>query len=214
MELEDMKRKLILDLELLGIRERKVLDAIRKVRRENFVLESSRESAYENIALGIIKGQTISQPYTVAKMLELLDLNEGEKVLEIGAGSGYNAALIKTIVGAKGEVYSLEIIRELCNLARDNLKKEGIKGVNVLNRDGYGGVAEKAPFDKIIITAAAPAIPKTLLEQLNSNGGILLAPIGSTEHGQIMTKIVKRGGDLKTTKHGEFMFVPMVGRGF
>lgn len=200
------KEGLIRKLRIHGISE-KTIDAINRVNRENFILSQLRDNAYDNVALPILSSQTISQPYTVAFMIDLLELKEGEKVLEIGAGSGYNAAVISKIIGKEGRVYSLEIIEELEQFAKDNLKKENIETVSVIVSDGHEGYEKEAPFDKIIVTAGSEDIPEKLFEQLR-DGGIMVIPINSGSGFQTMTKIVKKGNKPIKSEHGLFAFVP------
>jgi len=160
--------------------------------------------ADEDTALPIVAEQTISQPSTVVSMLDALEVGTGMKVLEIGAGSGYNAALLSKL--AK-KVYSIERIKELVELARKNLKKAGIKNVNVIHADGKKGYAKEAPYDRIIVTAAAKKIPDTLLKQLK-NGGVLLMPVGP-EYGQELIRVRRKGKDYLYEKLGGYMFVPL-----
>jgi len=202
------RTKLINELLEMGIKNEKVINAIRKIPREKFVAEDQKDYAYENIPLSIPSNQTISQPYTVAYMIELLEIKRGNKILEIGTGSGYNATLLKTLAGKNGEVYSIEIIEELNLQAKENLKNAKIKDVNLILGDGNLGYKEKAPFDRIIITAATKHIPKNLIDQLK-DGGIFVAPIEKSGSYQVMTKIIKKDGRLITTEHGFFNFVPM-----
>lgn len=189
---------------------KRVIDAFKKVKREDFVLAAFRSDAYEDVPLPILKEQTISQPTTVAMMLEFLELKQGMKVLEIGAGSGYNAALIAEIVGKEGMVYTTEVIKELAEFAEENLKKAKIKNVQVINTDGSKGWPTNAPYDRIICTAAAPKIPDIYIKQLKE-GGIIVIPIGP-QYGQAMIKGKKIKGKLETNNLGSFMFVPLVGK--
>ncbi len=186
---------------------KELLEAFRKVPREEFVMGTLKYRSYEDIALPIPMGQTISQPTTVMIMLKALDLKKTDKVLEIGTGSAYNAALIAQI--AK-EVYTIEIIPELIEFAKSNLEKTGIKNAYVVLGDGSIGYKKQAPYDKIIITAACPSIPKEIIEQLKE-GGIVVAPVGERFE-QVMIKAVKRNGKLEQEPIGRFMFVPLRGR--
>ncbi len=190
------------------INDKVLLQAFLEIPREKFMLSEYRQYAYEDSAFPTIAGQTISQPSTVMLMSELLQLRPGQKILEIGAGSGYQAAILAKIVGGQGKVYSLEIIPELAEFARKNLKNAGIDNVEVILRDGSKGYEEKAPFDRIIITAATPKIPEPLIEQL-SDKGILLAPVG--KHSQELIKLTKKGKEIKKQKMGQFRFVPLTG---
>ncbi len=192
------------------VSDKRVIDAFKKVKREDFVLAAFRSDAYEDVPLPILKEQTISQPTTVAMMLEFLELKPGLKVLEIGAGSGYNAALIAEIVGKEGFVITTEVIKELAEFAEENLKKAKIKNVKVLHTDGSKGWPTNAPYDRIICTAAAPKIPEVYIKQLKE-GGIIVIPIGP-QYGQSMIKGKKVKGKLETDNLGSFMFVPLVGK--
>ncbi|MGB4853898.1 MAG: protein-L-isoaspartate(D-aspartate) O-methyltransferase [Ignavibacteria bacterium] len=174
MDLNSLKRNdLIKELENSGIKDKNVLKAIANVRREEFVLTEFRRLAYDNTSLPISSNQTISQPYTVAFMTELLEIKPGEKILEIGTGSGYQSAVLREL---SAEVYSVERIFDLYRSASDKLSKLGYT-VHLKNDDGTKGWKEFAPFDKIIVTAGSPKIPKQLLEQLAVNG-LMIIPVG------------------------------------
>lgn len=164
-----------------------VREALRKVDRYDFVPTAEKYSAYANIPLPIGYGQTISQPYIVALMTELLDIRAGHKVLEIGTGCGYQAAVISA---AGARVYSLEIIQSLADAARDRLNRLGYDQVTVLHADGRFGHPEEAPFDGIIVTAAAPHVPPAVVEQLRP-GGRLVIPVGSPWSSQSLCLIEK-----------------------
>lgn len=185
---------------------KEIVDAFKRVKRENFVLEEDKNIAYEDEALAIGYGATISQPSTIAFMLKLLEIKKGMKILEIGAGSGYNSALMSRLVGGKGRIYTLEIVPELAEFARKNLKKERIGNVKAILWDGSLGYSEEAPYDRIIVTAACAFVPEKLLEQLKTNG-ILVAPVG--EYEQEIVKIVKRKNRLERESFGYFRFVPL-----
>ena len=193
------------------VRDKKVLEAFREVRRELFVPSNLAEDAYSDVALPIGYGQTISQPSTVAAMTQALVLKAGMRVLEIGTGSGYQAALLSCIVGPRGRIFTTEIIPELATLARKNLAQAKIKNVRILELDGSEGYAKEAPFDRIIFTAASPEVPLPLLAQLKE-GGILLAPVGSLL-GQHMIRVRKlSGGKRQEENLGEYIFVPLRGK--
>ncbi|MGQ9646043.1 MAG: protein-L-isoaspartate(D-aspartate) O-methyltransferase [Thermodesulfobacteriota bacterium] len=190
-----------------GVKEPRVLAAMLKVERHLFVPKDLHSSAYSDQPLPIGEGQTISQPYIVALMTELLDLKGEEKVLEIGTGSGYQAAILAEL--AK-EVYTIEIIEKLATSAEKLLLELGYKNIKVKAGDGYLGWPEAAPFDAIIVTCAPDHIPKPLVDQLKE-GGRMVIPVG--EFTQELKKIVKRGGKLETTNVIPVIFVPMTGEG-
>lgn len=194
----------------MGIRDERVLQAMREVKRELFVPEQLLVEAYANYPLPIGHQQTISQPYTVAFMLEQLRLEPGQRVLEVGAGSGWNAALIAWLVRPRGSVIATEIISELALNAQANLKRAGVSNVKVVCWDGSLGYEKRAPYDRIIVTAACPKIPGPLTEQL-ADSGILIAPVGSGIFGQEMVRLVKRGDRLEKDSLGMFVFVPLRG---
>jgi protein-L-isoaspartate(D-aspartate) O-methyltransferase len=190
-----------------GVKDPRVLSALRKVERDRFVPEEYLNSAYSDQPLPIGEGQTISQPYIVALMTELLDLKGDEKVLEIGTGSGYQAAILAEL--AK-EVYTIEIVESLASMANKRLLALGYKNIKVKVGDGYLGWPEAAPFDAIIVTAAPDHIPKPLIEQLKE-GGRMVVPVGT--YSQELKKIVKRSGKIGTTDVIPVVFVPMTGEG-
>jgi protein-L-isoaspartate(D-aspartate) O-methyltransferase len=190
-----------------GVKDPRVLSALLKVERHRFVPEKYLDSAYSDQPLPIGEGQTISQPYIVALMTELLELKGNEKVLEIGTGSGYQAAILAEL--AK-EVYTIEIIEPLATRAREKLSELGYQNVTVKAGDGYLGWPEAAPFDAIIVTAAPDHIPKPLIEQLKE-GGRMVLPVGT--HTQELKKIVKRSGKMETIDVIPVLFVPMTGEG-
>ena len=185
------------------INDERLIDAFKKVKREFFVLD--KNEAYEDRALPTLNKQTISQPSTIMMMLQALEINENDKILEIGTGSGYNLALICKLV--KGIAYSLEISKELVEYAENNLKKSRIKNYRIYHRNGYFGLREHAPFDKIIVTAAPMEIPLELIKQLKNNG-IMVVPVG--EYSQKLIKIIKRDDKIIKIDLGDFLFVPMV----
>jgi len=191
------------------VKDKNVLDAFKKVPRENFVMPQYKDMAYDDNPLPIFEKQTISQPTTVVMMLDALELKPGMKVLEIGAGSGYNAALMSEIVGPKGIIITTEIILKLAGFAEKNLKD--YKNVKVLGIDASNGYEKEAPYDRIICTAAAPKINEVLVKQLKE-GGIIVIPVGP-QFGQIMIKGKKSKGELQTQELGEFSFVPLTGKG-
>lgn len=189
-----------------GVKDPEVIRAMEEVDRALFVPDELKEKAYEDGPLPIGEDQTISQPYIVAYMAEQLQLNSGDIVLEVGTGCGYNAAVLSRI--AK-QVYSIEIIEWLTDLAQKNLEKAGIENVSTRCGDGYEGWPEKAPFDAIILTAAPPFIPGPLKQQLKI-GGKLLAPVGKTN--QRLVSIERTGEEsFKERTLLLVSFVPMTG---
>ena len=190
-----------------GVKDPRVLSALLKVERHRFVPEEYLGSAYSDQPLPIGEGQTISQPYIVALMTELLELKGNEKVLEIGTGSGYQAAVLAEL--AK-EVYSIEIIEPLASTARNRLLELGYQNIKVKAGDGYLGWPEAAPFDAIVITCAPDHIPEPLIEQLQE-GGRMVLPVGA--YTQELKKIVKRSGKIQTADIIPVVFVPMTGDG-
>lgn len=191
------------------ISNKKVIEAFKKIDRRIFVPEELKEQAYDDIPLPIGFGATISQPTTIAIMTQALELKKGMKVLEIGTGSGYQSAIISSIIGRKGEVISIEIVPELASLAKKNLKKAGITNVEVINADGSKGYEKEAPYDRIIITAASPEIPRHLLKQLKKKG-IIVVPVGEL-FSQRMIKM-KKNDKVKIEDLGPFSFVPLKGK--
>lgn len=186
---------------------KEILEAFSEVERKDFIPKDLRARAYEDIALPIGKNQTISQPYTISVMLSLAELKKGEKVLEIGSGCGYVLALLSRIVGSKGKVFGIEIIKELFELSKKNLRK--YNNIEVYNRNGFFGLKEKSGFDKILISAAIEKIPKSLIEQLKNNG-IIVSPIGDG-YGQSIISFKKTKNKLKIKKQVPgFIFVPFV----
>ncbi|HAK88013.1 MAG: protein-L-isoaspartate O-methyltransferase [Nitrospirae bacterium GWC2_46_6] len=210
METADYKRirELMVETQLIprGIKDVRVLNAMRKVPRHLFVPEYIRHSAYDDMALPIGEDQTISQPYMVAIMTELLELKGDESVLEIGTGSGYQAAVLAELAG---EVYTIERIPELADRAQRKLEEIGYDNVHVVVSDGTKGLEESAPFDRIIITAAAPKLPEPLINQLKE-GGIVVAPVGE-RFSQMLIKGRKEKGVLVEEYHTACVFVPLVG---
>ena len=199
-----MKEILVKQFEKMKI-SKKVINAFKKIPREDFILPEWKEHAYEDEALPIMEGQTISQPSTVLLMLYELKVQPDMKVLEIGAGSGYNAALLSKL--AK-KVYSVERIKGLAEFSEDNLLKAGIKNVVVIYADGKKGYAKEAPYDRIIVTAAAKEIPEALLKQLK-DGGILLMPVGAI-YRQELVRVKRKGKKYQYHKLGAYVFVPLI----
>ncbi|WP_102523840.1 protein-L-isoaspartate(D-aspartate) O-methyltransferase [Vibrio tapetis] len=196
--------KLINFLVESGIRDQNVLEAIRQLPRERFLSEAMMHQAYDNNALPIGAGQTISQPYIVGKMTELLDLTVQSKVLEVGTGSGYQTAVLAQLVE---HVYSIERIKSLQWDAKRRLKQLDIYNVSTKHGDGWQGWEAKAPFDAIIVTAAAASIPDALLNQL-SDGGRLVIPVGEDQ--QALMKIQRVGDHFESSVIEMVRFVPLV----
>ena len=190
-----------------GIKDKKVLDAMLKIHRHRFVDESLRDKAYNDHPLPIGEGQTISQPYVVALMTEALKLKPDDRLLEIGTGSGYQAAVLAEIVK---EVYTIEIRKNLADKAEKLLNELGYKNIKVKYADGYFGWTEYLPFDAIIVTASANHIPLPLIKQLKE-GGKLIIPLGSTLYYQTLMLATKKGGELEVEQMGGVAFVPMIG---
>jgi protein-L-isoaspartate(D-aspartate) O-methyltransferase len=189
-----------------GIGDERVLSAMRSIPRHIFVPEAARAAAYGDYPLPIGHGQTISQPYIVAKMTALLEIRPHERVLEIGAGSGYQAAILGTLAQ---EVISIERIPDIAHLAQKNLSNAGITNVRVIVGDGTLGYPERAPYDGVLITAATPSIPPPLIDQLGE-GGRLVAPVGSRDL-QELVRLTRKGGDLSREFFGGVIFVPLLG---
>ncbi len=200
-----LRKQLVDDIKRKGINDKKVLEAIMKVPRHLFMAKGFEERAYQDNAFPIAAEQTISQPYTVAFQTSLLELKKGDKVLEIGTGSGYQTSILLEL-GAK--VYSIERQKILFREAQVILRKLAYNPYCYYG-DGYKGLPTYGPFDKILITAGAPKVPEALKEQLKI-GGILVAPIGS-RNSQDMLKVIKKSDDEYVTEsHGKFIFVTMI----
>jgi protein-L-isoaspartate(D-aspartate) O-methyltransferase len=208
---QQRERMVLETIERRGITDEDVLNAMRAVPRHLFVPENQRDHAYGDYPLPIGYGQTISQPYIVALMTELLELKEGDKVLEIGTGSGYQAAILAEIPGL--QVYTIEIVPELAARAQEQLESQGYANVHCKQGDGYYGWPEYGPFDAIIVTAAPDHLPPLLVEQL-ANGGRMVIPIGPPGGYQTLWKFVKGpNGELQALNKGGVAFVPFTGAG-
>ncbi len=190
------------------ITNQKVISAFKKVKREDFILKNQRQFAYEDVPLSIGFNATISQPTTVMIMTQALEPEEGNKILEIGTGSGYQAALLSVLVGKTGKIITTEMISELADFSRKNL--ENFQNVTVILTDGSKGYEEEAPFDRILVTAASPKIPNHLYDQLK-DPGILLVPAGD-EYSQELIKVTKKDFQIKKESLGYFQFVPLKGK--
>jgi protein-L-isoaspartate(D-aspartate) O-methyltransferase len=204
---ENRRKMVKLDIQGRGVKDKGVLKAMGRVPRERFVPAPYRARAYSDNPLPIADGQTISQPYVVALMTEALALKTTDRVLEIGTGSGYQAAVLAEIAD---EVYTIEIREILARRSGNLLKDLGYENIHVKYGDGYFGWPEKAPFDAIIITAAVNHIPPPLLRQLK-DGGKLILPLGSTTFYQTLTLVTKQGGEFRLVQMGPVRFVPMTG---
>jgi len=209
MKFDDERRRMV-EEQLIprGISDPAVLEAFRKVPREKFIDPQYQKLAYIDAPLMIGEGQTISQPFTVAMMTQLLELKPTDKVLEVGTGSGYQAAILGEIV-REGRVWTLERLEGLARKARKVLKLLKYLNVRVVVGDGTKGLPEEAPFDAIIVTAAAPEVPPPLIEQLKI-GGRLVMPVGGEWH-QEMVRLTKTAEGVKKEFFGGYRFVPLVG---
>ena len=195
-----------LTLRRRGISNQAVLRSMEEVPREMFVEAADRDDAYRDSALGIACGQTISQPFVVAYMTEQLQVQKGHRVLEIGTGSGYQAAILSRLCR---EVLTVERYRTLADTARARLSALGCQNVDVIVGDGFAGVPERAPFDRIIVTAAAEDVPKALTSQL-AEGGVMLLPLGPHGGTQHLVKLTKTAGKLTRETLLAVRFVPLV----
>lgn len=194
-------------LESRDIQSERVLEAMKKVPRHLFMPESVRQYAYIDSPVPIDQGQTISQPYIVGLMTQTVDPKPGDRALEVGTGSGYQAAVLGELVQ---EVYTIEIIPDLAERAGKTLSDLGYDNVEVRQGDGYQGWPEKAPFDIILITAAPEEIPQPLIDQLDE-GGRLVVPVGPQGEIQTLTLVTKIKGEVKRTYVTDVRFVPMTG---
>ncbi len=208
MEHERERSLLIRSLREQGVSER-TIKAMRKVPRHMFVPSVQTKHAYVDTPLPIGYAQTISAPHMVAMMCDLLELEEGIRILEIGAGSGYNAAIMAEIIGKEGQIYTIERVEKLAIFAKENLKNAGYSNVEVIHGDGSLGYPEHAPYDRICVTASAPDTPRPLIEQLKP-GGTMILPEGETWQ---RLYVVRKSMDGNITKEdmGGVIFVPLVG---
>ncbi|MDD4107857.1 MAG: protein-L-isoaspartate(D-aspartate) O-methyltransferase [Prolixibacteraceae bacterium] len=202
---QGMRKRLVDGLKIKGIRDERVLAAIGKVPRHLFMESSFLNFAYKDQAFPIGAGQTISQPFTVAFQTQLLQLNENEKVLEIGTGSGYQAAVL---IEMGVRVFTIERHKDLFLKAQSFLPEIGYHPACFFG-DGYQGLPNFAPFDKIIVTAGSPSVPEALKEQLKT-GGRLVIPVGKENHQEMLVVIRVSEEEYETEKHGGFVFVPLL----
>lgn len=203
---EERRRMVDLQIRARGVRSARVVAAMLEVPRHLCVPPGLRGTAYGDHPLPIGSGQTISQPYIVAVMTELLAVETGDRVLEIGAGSGYQAAILGRLAA---EVWTVERLPELADLAERNLAGLGAENVHVVVGDGTLGLPEHAPYDGIIVTAATPSVPQPLFDQL-ADGGRLVAPVGSRELQYLMC-YTRKGDDIVPASWGAVCFVPLIG---
>ena len=210
MKFDEERKKMVEKLVYFGyLKNKAVIEAMEKVPRHLFVPPDLQEEAYDDRPLPIGEGQTISAPHMVAMMCEALELEENNKVLEVGAGSGYHACVIAHVV-KKGKVIAIERIKKLAEKAEENMKRAGCERIKIVTGDGTKGYAEEAPYDRILVTAAAPEIPQPLITQLKP-GGILLIPVGS-RFSQDLLRIRKISEDKITKENlGGVVFVPLIG---
>lgn len=209
--LEHERNRLVDDLKMRGyVTSKAVEDAMRRVPREEFLPAELREEAYVDSPLPIGEGQTISAPHMVAIMAENLDLKPGQKILEVGTGSGYHAAVCAEVIAPDGHIYSIERITSLASFAEDNLKRTGYaKLVTVIPGDGSKGLPDHAPYDRIFVAAGAPDVPSPLTAQL-AHGGKLLVPVGTRWY-QDLIMVTRKGAKLEKENLGGCVFVPLVG---
>lgn len=211
--MENKRKELVENLWSYGyIKTGKVKKAMLKVPREEFMPSENKKYAYIDQPLPIGEGQTISAPHMVAMICEKLALERGMKILEIGAGFGYNAAVVAELIGPEGHLFTTERIESLAKIAEDNLQRTGYrKCVTVLHRDGTTGYPDEAPYDRVYATASAPKVPEPLKEQLKI-GGRLLTPVGAHNYFQELVCVIRVSeDDYRTHKLGGVVFVPMIG---
>ena len=189
--------------------DNRVESALRNIPRHEFVPESELDYAYNNEPLPIMKNQTISQPGVVTRMTEWLDVKDGQKILEIGTGSGWQSAILSYLVGS-GSIYSIERHSELVKFAQENLKKLNIDNVHVILGDGSIGYPEESPYDRIIITAACSKIPSSLIEQLDENG-LIIAPVGDSSQSLVLLQNTPEGL-VEIKNQPKYVFVPLRGK--
>lgn len=209
MKFREMNERMIEDLISSGaLRTPRIIEAFRSIPRHLFVLKKYLPQAYEDHPLPTMRGQTISQPYTVAVMLEALRPRERDKVLEIGTGSGWTACLLAKCVGEGGRIITIDVFSDLINFAKKNVKKTGLKNVEVILGDGKLGYPKEAPYDQSLINAACEEIPRSIIEQVKV-GGRIVAPVGGPLGQRLI--VVTKESRKKTKKKdlGPYMFVPL-----
>ncbi|MCJ7571895.1 MAG: protein-L-isoaspartate O-methyltransferase [Candidatus Thermoplasmatota archaeon] len=210
MKIDEKRKNLVESLKKQGrIKTKEIEKAFLEIPREEFIPPIFKQYAYSDTPLEIGQGQTISAPHMIAIMCEELDLKKDQKILEIGTGSGYHAAIVAKIIEPNGQVYTIERHKNLAEKAKQNLKNTNIKNVTVEIGDGSEGLAKYAPYDRIYVTCAAPSIPQPLIEQLKDPGKMLI-PVGGT----ICTLYLleKNNGKIKKENHGGCAFVPLIGK--
>jgi len=198
--------RLILDLQGAGVSDRRVLNVIEKTPRELFLADPFKERSYENVALPIGHHQTVSQPLVVALMTQALDLSDRMKVLEVGTGSGYQAAVLAPLCR---RVYTIERHPALLHEAENRFRELGLTNITAMTGDGSAGWPEQAPFERILVTAAAEDVPPVLLGQL-AVGGVMVIPIGLDENDQRLTRVVRTEDGTETEDLGATRFVPLI----
>ncbi len=203
------ERMVKLQLEARGIKDARVLDAMRRVPRHLFVSSGHKGEAYGDFPVSLGHGQTISQPYMVAFMTEALRLSGRERVLEIGTGSGYQTAILAELTS---QVYTIERVPELFVSARRTLEELGYGNIRLVLGDGGEGLPGKAPFDRIIVTAAAPAVPGALTAELADNG-VMVVPVGDYRFSQVLVIVTRTGSRIETRESIGCRFVPLIGEG-
>jgi protein-L-isoaspartate(D-aspartate) O-methyltransferase len=201
-----LRAQLVKEIAGKGITDERVLRAVEEVPRHFFFDSAFTEQAYIDKAFPIGAGQTISQPFTVAFQTQLLEVKPGDKILEIGTGSGYQAAILSVL---KAKVYTIERQKELFRYSQNIINQMGYKRIVFFFGDGYKGQPSYGPYDKIIITCGAPSLPEELIEQLRP-GGFLVAPIGEGRVQEMHRYVKNENGTLTTEKYGDFSFVPML----
>lgn len=203
-------KELIENLKSLGVlKTPRIIEAFSENDRKKFIPKTYQDDAYLDVPLQIGSGQTISQPYTVALMMEFLDPRPGHKILDIGFGSGWTTAILAHIVGAKGRVYGLEIVKEIFELGEKNLKKLNYQNIELINKSGREGLSDAAPFDRILVSAAAEDIPEKLKNQL-AIGGIMVIPVGSEFSCSLIRLEKKSASKFETESYPGFAFVPFI----